>query len=1182
MAGKRNSQVVAAILNNFKAVNNSIETMQNSAGNAEQEMGVIMDSIEYKTNRLKETAVGIAQDIFQRDSTKNMVDNLTSLLEVINTLTKSVGGLGTALAGLMAYKGFKGQGIFDIFGAGASGVKGIKNFFTQPVLTKFATNAGLTMADVDALKAFNQQLSQGVTVSRAFEQTMTGSSAAAQSMATSVASGNVAVSQLSVQSRAAAVGMGMLNAAMNVGITLAISWGITQLAKKLDELIVTEEEARQQHEELMQSIKNNVEQHNAEQKEIQSLIQEYSKYSEYTTYTAEQKEQLKSIQDQLIDTYGLEAEGIDLVNGKYEEQIELLDENARKKAKENNANLWTAYDESRKGYDNNSGYSFTQTSETKRIGKDKTGYIYNKSELQEAFEGLFEESSKIKRVGYQGNGDVLAQQEITFSLKTVDENGNPLDADAMLEQVLAIQDRIDQIRRMSGMQALAQSKEFLDLQAQVAKWTEHYKGEVEENNSALNNLAKNLALTTAVNIDGVDYYADTVTSDIYNEFSKKLIGAYSKTEPEVAEAIAKYLDDTYGKAFGEVSLSRMEVEVKKAEEYRQRMLGSTFDYEDYKDKIEEVEKTVSTLSSAYKKLDDNTATASDLGSLFKEFPDLAKYSNDVDTLKEKVRELNNQNVTGLIKSFVELKAKISDPEQLAQLNGWINYLLKLGDLTSKVKEQVSADDYIKYEENNIQNIIDKLEKEKDAQNDILDSLKEQKEELEQIISEYEKTVTAVEKYIDRTQIKPLEQQKSDVEEYYNTQIEKLKEENEERNRNIELQEKQDALANARKTKVRVFSETQGWHYENDVQAIQKAEKELDDLQSSMAIENLEKARDSEVKEIEKQIKSWEKYKDAWKEQVEQINETDEELIASKILGADWQEKISEQNIDVMTNFSSEYVTYNNRLKNQVNVEIANLERVIKSREKEINDWKDYKNQLSDINKNITDSNSDYLRSLNQFVIDENSTWEQRIKHMERNAQIIAKLNGDTNELPETDAQGVLAGSKMWSITKGNEILGLYTSKAEAELNKKKVVEDLVRKQIAPGMPSSIIEVITKRIMETLQIKQYARGGVNNQTGLAWLDGTNTNNEVVFNSAQAKYLYNIVRSGEFGNLVANNILNGIKSNLSSLLGNKQTGGTVNSLSVSFPNAVINAKDYDTFKGFMDRYTNDLLLKMQVGL
>ena len=115
LGGKRNGQAVAAALNNFEAVEKSLDTMANSAGNAEAEMSVITDSIEYKTNRLKETAVGIAQDIFQRDSTKQMIDNLTSLLEVINSLTKSVGGLGTAFTAFMTYKGFKNVGRTKMF-----------------------------------------------------------------------------------------------------------------------------------------------------------------------------------------------------------------------------------------------------------------------------------------------------------------------------------------------------------------------------------------------------------------------------------------------------------------------------------------------------------------------------------------------------------------------------------------------------------------------------------------------------------------------------------------------------------------------------------------------------------------------------------------------------------------------------------------------------------------------------------------------------------------------------------------------------------------------------------------------------------------------------------------------------------------------------------------------------------
>ena len=45
----------------------------------------------------------------------------------------------------------------------------------------------------------------------------------------------------------------------------------------------------------------------------------------------EKKSKLKEIQEELIDTYGIEASNIDVVNGKYEEQIGLINELNNKK-----------------------------------------------------------------------------------------------------------------------------------------------------------------------------------------------------------------------------------------------------------------------------------------------------------------------------------------------------------------------------------------------------------------------------------------------------------------------------------------------------------------------------------------------------------------------------------------------------------------------------------------------------------------------------------------------------------------------------------------------------------------------------------------------------------------------------------------------------------------------------------
>lgn len=69
--------------------------MANSAGNAMAEMDIIYDSLEYKVNRLSQTGVGIAQNLFGREDMKNVVDVLTTVGNGIDLLTDKIGLLGT-------------------------------------------------------------------------------------------------------------------------------------------------------------------------------------------------------------------------------------------------------------------------------------------------------------------------------------------------------------------------------------------------------------------------------------------------------------------------------------------------------------------------------------------------------------------------------------------------------------------------------------------------------------------------------------------------------------------------------------------------------------------------------------------------------------------------------------------------------------------------------------------------------------------------------------------------------------------------------------------------------------------------------------------------------------------------------------------------------------------------------
>lgn len=107
LAGKRQGQIVGSILNNYETVTKSMDSMANSAGNAQAEMNVVMDSIDYKINQLKETGTGIAQNLFDRSEMKTLIDMLAKLAESLDFVTDKAGLLGTIGLGAGLFKGIK-------------------------------------------------------------------------------------------------------------------------------------------------------------------------------------------------------------------------------------------------------------------------------------------------------------------------------------------------------------------------------------------------------------------------------------------------------------------------------------------------------------------------------------------------------------------------------------------------------------------------------------------------------------------------------------------------------------------------------------------------------------------------------------------------------------------------------------------------------------------------------------------------------------------------------------------------------------------------------------------------------------------------------------------------------------------------------------------------------------------
>ena len=110
MFGSKNMSIGASILNNFQAVEDAMNKMANSAGSVETGMSAATDSIQYKLNRLSETGVGIAQNLFQGNDIKLVINGITSIAEAVDSLTSKLGLLWTIAVGGGLYAGIKNIG----------------------------------------------------------------------------------------------------------------------------------------------------------------------------------------------------------------------------------------------------------------------------------------------------------------------------------------------------------------------------------------------------------------------------------------------------------------------------------------------------------------------------------------------------------------------------------------------------------------------------------------------------------------------------------------------------------------------------------------------------------------------------------------------------------------------------------------------------------------------------------------------------------------------------------------------------------------------------------------------------------------------------------------------------------------------------------------------------------------
>lgn len=603
---------------------------------------------------------------------------------------------------------------------------------------------------------------------------------------------------------------------------------------------------------------------------------------------------------------------------------------------------------------------------------------------------------------------------------------------------------------------------------------------------------------------------------------------------------------------------------------------TTFSLADYSEDVDNVQSKITALASAYKEIQDGTFEVGSSGwELVKGYEEFLPYLDDTnggfEELGKKIKEAMGIAPNDLIKQLSQLKG-LSDADQKS-VNNLIKVLYKMKDVSLS---NLTSDGLLTAEKNQVQAIIDKINDKKDKEQEYLDTLQEEEDTLNDIIDKYQTAGDTAIDYIEK-EISSLEDSRDDVESYYDDLIDKLKEENDERDRAIELQEKQDALANAKKKKVAIYSEASGWHLETNSDEVEKARQELDSLQNEIAIDNLEKEKEAAMQPYTDQIEAFEKYKQAWSDAMSAYTNNQNEMIVQQILGLDWQGKLHNQDIGILNKYQTDYSGYQTKLKDNVQKEKEIIQNRIDQYAKEADEWEKYLKQFDTFVSDLSDQDVKYFEELKLKTLNEKSTYQERLDALREFKADYIQLSDDLAQYEGTSIKKALSGSGVYAVEKDNAILGAYTTKKEADKAMYKFAGQMISEKVSMLGGLSNISVtklaeLQKEIRSKFKVKQYATGGVNSYTGTAMLHGTPYKSEVIFNSSDAKKLYDIVHNTRnvasvVGKTIGDNLVSGTQAAGSMFTTNDTTNGDT---TITFRIGEIHTTDGTTFLQQMNDY------------
>lgn len=339
LAGKNYNNFFNSLMENYDRVQKYTDVAANSEGSGEQKFDLYLEGLEAKTNSLKASLESLSSSVISRDLYAGFLDGSKAVVD----FTEKTGLLKGALAGL----GTAGAtyALSQLVSMATSATKEFSNLSNALKMVKAAESAGTfdtsNMASlINLTKGLSESQTKLVLSSTALSDAQRVAVLMGQGMTEAQASAAVASMGLASAETTATGATVSLSSALSglmstllanpliliaAGVAAAVS-AFSAYKHSIEEAVDKAQEAGNTWEENNTSLQDNIDK-----------ITELRTALDNGTLTEEEAYQAKSdlleIQDSLTESYGNQAQGIDLVNGSLQTQINKLKELSTEESK---------------------------------------------------------------------------------------------------------------------------------------------------------------------------------------------------------------------------------------------------------------------------------------------------------------------------------------------------------------------------------------------------------------------------------------------------------------------------------------------------------------------------------------------------------------------------------------------------------------------------------------------------------------------------------------------------------------------------------------------------------------------------------------------------------------------------------------------------------------------------------